>query len=127
MPQLDKATFQLQAIVLVIAFLFVYFLLYWIILPNIQISIFLREQFLLEIEEFLELNFFNLNKYLNFSTSILLIFLQSHFIIADKFFKKFQNTSYNSEIIDINEKFHSEIFSYIEKKSKTLYGISKLN
>ena len=127
MPQLDKATFQLQAVVLLFSFLFVYFLLYWIILPNIQISVFLREQFMLEVDEFLEINFFNLNKYSNFSISILLAFLQSHFMLAEKFFKKFQNVSYNSEIIELNEKFDAELFSYVEKKSKILYGISKLN
>lgn len=127
MPQLDKATFHLQAISLIIAFFIVYFLIYWIILPNIQISIFLREQLMLEIEEYLDLNYFNYNKYISFSTCILSNFLQFNIFISENYFSIFSKKSFSFEILELNRLFVEEVFSYLIAKSKMLYGISKLN
>lgn len=127
MPQLDSATFQLQAIGLILAFSVVYFLIYWMILPNIQISIFLREHFMLEIEEYLDLNYFNYNKYITFSTCILSNFLQFHIFISENYFLIFSKKSFSFEILELNFLFIEEVFSYLISKSKILYGISKLN
>lgn len=129
MPQLDKATFYLQSTTVLFAFFFLYYLTSTFLIPQIAVSLCVREYLQLEIDEFLEYDSFRYSRYFSAGVGIISVFFNTNLIVLNKFFNNIFDELFLSEFdgyLAINSSFSEKILPYLTEKGQTLYKISKI-